>query len=113
MNLNKFLLVFLCRKYIICDHFPIVCTIKIIHKFFSVYSIGVFPDYFKFGSASSAYQVEGAWNVDGRSPSIWDTYTHENPHLIENASTGDIASNSYNFYKKDVAALKSVGVSLT
>lgn len=76
-----------------------------------MYSTRVFPDYFKFGSASAAYQIEGAWNLDGRSPSIWDTYVHENPHLIENGSTGDITSDSYNFYKKDVAALKSVGVS--
>lgn len=79
--------------------------------FFSVYSIRVFPDYFKFGSASAAYQIEGAWNLDGKSPSIWDTYVHENPHLVKNSSTGDIASDSYNFYRKDVLALKSVGVS--
>lgn len=78
-----------------------------------MYSILKFPEYFKFGSASSAYQIEGAWNIDGKSPSIWDTYVHDNPHLIENASTGDIAADSYQFYKKDVAALKSVGVSKT
>ncbi|KAF5204229.1 Beta-glucosidase, partial [Thalictrum thalictroides] len=38
-----------------------------------------FPKSFLFGTASSSYQYEGAYNEDGRGPSIWDTYTHEHP----------------------------------
>ncbi|KAK2421557.1 cyanogenic beta-glucosidase [Trifolium repens] len=40
-----------------------------------------FPDGFIFGTASSAYQYEGAANVGGRGPSIWDTYTHNYPGI--------------------------------
>ena len=75
-------------------------------------TIFTFPDSFKFGSASAAYQVEGAWNLDGKTPSIWDTMTHDHPELIADRSTGDIGPDSYHFYKEDVKALKSVGVSI-
>ncbi|CAO1425867.1 unnamed protein product [Diamesa serratosioi] len=68
-----------------------------------------FPDVLKFGSASAAYQVEGAWNLDGKTPSIWDTMTHDHPELIADHSTGDVGPDSYHFYKEDVKALKSVG----
>ena len=71
-----------------------------------------FAKTFKFGSASAAYQVEGAWDLDGKTPSIWDTMTHDRPELIADHSTGDIGPDSYHFYKEDVKALKSVGVSI-
>lgn len=38
-----------------------------------------FPDNFLFGAATSALQVESAWNIDGKGPSILDTFTHEHP----------------------------------
>lgn len=71
-----------------------------------------FSKTFKFGAASAAYQVEGAWNLDGKTPSIWDTMTHDHPELIAESATGDIGADSYHFYKEDVKALKSVGVSI-
>lgn len=71
----------------------------------------VFPENFKFGAASSSYQIEGAWNESGKCPSIWDTFTHDHPELIADRSTGDVSADSYHFFKDDVAALKQVGVS--
>jgi beta-glucosidase/6-phospho-beta-glucosidase/beta-galactosidase len=54
--------------------------------------------------------VEGAWNVDGRGPSIWDTLVHEHPEKIDDHSTGDVATNSYELYNEDIKALKELGV---
>ncbi|XP_072400072.1 myrosinase 1-like [Diabrotica undecimpunctata] len=69
-----------------------------------------FPENFMFGVATSAYQVEGAWNVDGRTPSIWDNMTHENPAFTPDRSNGDVACLSYYKYKEDVQILKAMGV---
>lgn len=69
------------------------------------------PSDFIFSTSTSAYQVEGGWNADGKSPSVWDTFTHNNPDKIADHSNGDVSVDSYHLYKKDVAALKEVGVS--
>lgn len=71
-----------------------------------------FSDKFKFGAASAAYQIEGGWNKGGKTPSIWDTFTHTHPELIVDGSNGDVSADSYHFYKKDVEALKQTGVML-
>ncbi|CAG9765658.1 unnamed protein product [Ceutorhynchus assimilis] len=71
----------------------------------------VFPDSFKFGAAGASYQIEGAWNEDGKGPNIWDTFAHI-PGKIKNNSTGDVACDSYHKYKEDVAILKDLGVKL-
>jgi hypothetical protein len=70
-----------------------------------------FPKNFLFGAGSSAYQVEGGWNEDGKSESVWDKLTHEHPEMVSDHSNGDISSDSYHMYMKDIQALKSVGVS--
>lgn len=70
-----------------------------------------FPKDFLFGASSSSYQIEGAWNEDGRTPSIWDTLTQNSPELIQGRGNGDVAANSYHLYKEDVKALKETGVS--
>lgn len=70
-----------------------------------------FPESFKYGAASSSYQIEGAWNESGKCPSIWDTFTHDHPELIADGSNGDVSADSYHFYRDDIAALKHVGVS--
>lgn len=71
-----------------------------------------FPEGFKFGAASASYQIEGAWNLDGKTPNIWDTFTHNHPEYIADSSNGDVSADSYHFYKKDIEALKYVGVRL-
>jgi beta-glucosidase/6-phospho-beta-glucosidase/beta-galactosidase len=67
-----------------------------------------FPPGFYWGTATSSYQIEGAWNEDGKGPSIWDTYAHT-PGNIRDGSTGDVANDHYRRYKEDVALMKSLG----
>lgn len=69
-----------------------------------------FPDGFLFGVASSAFQIEGAWDEDGKNPSMWDVYIHKQPDLVRDGSNADIGPNSYHFYEDDVKAIKSIGV---
>jgi beta-glucosidase len=64
-----------------------------------------FPDGFLWGMATASYQVEGAWNVDGKGESIWDRFAHT-PGRIEDGANGDIACDQYHRYKEDVAILK-------
>ena len=67
-----------------------------------------FPKGFFWGTATSAYQIEGAWNEDGKGPSIWDTYAHT-PGKIKNGDSGDVANDHYHRYKEDVALMRSIG----
>ena len=69
-----------------------------------------FPPSFKFGAASSSYQIEGGWNADGKTPSIWDTFTHNFPKAIADGENGDVSADSYHLFKDDIKALKEVGV---
>ncbi len=64
----------------------------------------VMPKGFIWGIASSAYQVEGAWNEDGKGVSIWDTFSHT-PGKIVNDENGDVAIDHYHRYKDDVAMM--------
>uniref|UniRef100_A0A0D3G6Q9 Uncharacterized protein n=1 Tax=Oryza barthii TaxID=65489 RepID=A0A0D3G6Q9_9ORYZ len=59
-----------------------------------------FPGEFVFGAGTSAYQYEGATDEDGRSPSIWDTFTHAGK--MPDKSTGDMGAGGYHKYKEDV-----------
>lgn len=69
-----------------------------------------FPDTFQFGASSSAHQIEGAWNVDGRTPDIWDDLMHRQPELFNGKVTSDVGTDSYHQYGQDIEALKAVGV---
>ncbi len=64
-----------------------------------------FPADFLWGMATSSYQVEGAWNADGKGESIWDRWAHT-PGKIKDSSTGDVACDQVHRYKEDVALLK-------
>ncbi len=68
-----------------------------------------FPHGFLWGTATAAYQVEGAAAEDGRLPSIWDTFSHTAGKTVENA-TGDVADDHYHRYKEDVQLMKALGV---
>lgn len=68
------------------------------------------PDDFLIGASTAAYQIEGAWNTDGKGPNIWDEFTHREPHRIYDQSNGDVAANSYELFEEDVKLLKNVGM---
>jgi beta-glucosidase len=68
------------------------------------------PPGFYWGVATSSYQVEGAWNEDGKGESIWDRYAHT-PGNIANGDTGDVANDHYHRYQEDVALLRDIGAS--
>ncbi|XP_058200436.1 beta-glucosidase 12-like isoform X2 [Rhododendron vialii] len=68
-----------------------------------------FGDGFVWGTASSAYQYEGASDKYGKGPSIWDTFTHERPGKIGDGSNGTTAVDFYHRYKDDVQIMKDIG----
>lgn len=68
-----------------------------------------FKKNFVWGAATSAYQIEGAWNEDGRGLSIWDVYTRE-PGCVFGGHTGDIACDHYHRFKEDVQIMKELGL---
>ena len=68
-----------------------------------------FPTGFLWGAATAAYQVEGAAAEDGRTPSIWDTFSHT-PGKVRNGDTGDIAADHYHHYRDDVKLMKELGL---
>lgn len=69
-----------------------------------------FPNGFIFGTASSAYQYEGAATEGGRGSSIWDTFTHTYPEKIMDGNNGDDAVDSYHRYKEDVGIMKDMNL---
>src|SRR5580658_6034403 len=64
-----------------------------------------FPDGFLWGMATASYQVEGAWNHDGKGESIWDRWTHT-VGKVRGAGTGDVACDHYHLYPQDIAMFK-------
>ncbi|HEY5347951.1 MAG TPA: GH1 family beta-glucosidase [Rhizomicrobium sp.] len=68
-----------------------------------------FPQGFKWGCATAAYQIEGAVHEDGRGPTDWDVFSHT-PGKIADGSNGDVACDSYHRYGEDIQLLKNLGV---
>ena len=68
-----------------------------------------FPDNFLWGTATAAYQVEGAANEGGRGTSIWDTFSHT-PGKVLHGDTGDIACDQYHRFEKDLDIMADLGL---
>jgi beta-glucosidase len=68
-----------------------------------------FPGGFAWGAATSAYQIEGAVDQDGRGASVWDTFSHT-PGRVMGGDTGDVACDHYHRYKDDIALMADLGL---
>jgi len=69
-----------------------------------------FPENFIWGAATSSYQIEGAPDVGGKGPSVWDTFSHTAGN-IKNNDNGDIACDHYHLWPQDVTLMKEMGIS--
>ncbi|MFT3685949.1 MAG: family 1 glycosylhydrolase [Phycisphaerales bacterium] len=84
-----------------------------------------FPSDFVWGAATSAYQIEGAWDADGKAPSVWDAFCHDrvpagslgnapgqvfSPGNVFQNHTGDVAADHYNRYAEDVGLMRQIGL---
>lgn len=68
-----------------------------------------FPPAFAWGTAASAYQIEGAWDEDGKGPSTWDTFTRQ-PGRVTRGQTGDVACDFYHRWESDLDLMAELGV---
>ncbi|MEU6300112.1 GH1 family beta-glucosidase [Streptomyces erythrochromogenes] len=70
--------------------------------------VGALPRDFRWGTATSAYQIEGAVAEDGRAPSIWDTFSRV-PGAVDGGHTGDTACDHYHRWPEDIALMRELG----
>jgi beta-glucosidase len=68
----------------------------------------IFPENFLVGTATSSYQIEGAYNEDGKGESIWDRFSHTTGKTL-NDENGDIACDHYHRFKDDLDIMKDIG----
>ena len=68
-----------------------------------------FPKDFLWGAATAAFQIEGAWQADGKGDSVWDHFSHQ-PGNVLNNDNGDVACDHYNRYKEDISLMKEIGL---
>lgn len=78
----------------------------------SLSQVNKFPANFLLGTSTASYQIEGAWNEDGKGENIWDNLTHSHPEYIVDGQNGDIAADSYHLYTEDVSLLKDLGANV-
>ncbi|MGW0687589.1 GH1 family beta-glucosidase [Streptomyces sp. NPDC002754] len=74
----------------------------------SALDVSDFPHDFLWGTATSAYQIEGAVTEDGRAPSIWDTFAHT-PGRTDGGDHGDIACDHYHRWREDIGLMRQLG----
>ncbi len=68
-----------------------------------------FPHDFLWGAATASYQIEGAWDQDGKGESIWDRFSHT-PGKIRDGDTGDVACDHYHLWRSDLMLMKELGL---
>lgn len=69
----------------------------------------IFPKDFVWGAATASYQIEGAWNEEGKGESIWDRFSHT-LGKVENGDTGDVACDHYHRWRDDLALMQQLGL---
>ena len=68
-----------------------------------------FPSGFLWGAATAAFQIEGAWDEDGKGESIWDRFS-QTPGVIANDDNGNVACDHYHRYADDIALMQQIGL---
>ncbi|KAM7380817.1 hypothetical protein PAMP_004090 [Pampus punctatissimus] len=74
-----------------------------------IYHYGTFPQGFSWEASSSAYQIEGGWNADGKGLSVWDSFTNKSGSIPANAN-GNVACDSYHRHEEDLYMLRALRV---
>jgi len=69
----------------------------------------IFPNGFMWGTATASYQIEGAYDEDGKGESIWDRFSHTSGKVL-NGDTGDVACDHYHLYRQDVQLMQDLGL---
>src|SRR5258708_18983823 len=96
-----------CKRLHFCGTLLTICVA--VNEENESMSDGRFPPGFVWGTATAAYQIEGASQDDGAGPSIWDRFSHT-PGLMTNGDTGDIACDHYHLSKADIAIMRGLGM---
>src|SRR3954465_14460678 len=65
---------------------------------------------FTWGTATAAYQIEGAWNEDGKGESVWDHFVHHHKGKIKTRENADVACDFYHKYESDIALMKKMNI---
>ena len=73
------------------------------------YTAADFGQDFLWGTATAAFQIEGAWNEDGKGPSIWDTFSHKKGNVLNN-DNGDVACDFYRNYDSDIGLVQEMNM---
>lgn len=65
---------------------------------------------FAWGTATAAYQIEGAWNEDGKGESIWDHFVHHHKGRVHKHETADVADDFYHRYESDIKLMRQMNL---